>query len=141
MEIIYATTNEDKRNQVQSFLDYNNYDVKIITLKDIGFNEEIEENGETFEENSYIKAKAVKEYCNKKGINKIIVADDGGLMVDALGRKTRSTYSKICRRSCTSRKSIRKTFRRNERCKRRKQNSKIYGCLNSYTSKWRKNCM
>ena len=85
MEIIYATTNEGKKNQIQSFLEYNHYNVKLITLKDIGFNEEIEENGETFEENSYIKAKAVKDFCDRNNINKIIVADDAGLMVDALG--------------------------------------------------------
>ena len=84
MEIIYATTNEEKRKQIQSFLEYNHYDFKLISLKDIGFNEEIDENGETFEENSYIKAKAVKEFCNKKDINKIIVADDAGLEVKAL---------------------------------------------------------
>ena len=86
MKIIYATTNEGKKEQVQDFLDYNHFDVKIISLKDIGFNEEIEENGETFEENSLIKAKAVKEFCNKNNINKIIVADDAGLMVNALNR-------------------------------------------------------
>lgn len=84
MEIIYATTNEDKKNQIQSFLEFNHYDIKLITLKDIGFDEEIDENGDTFEENSYIKAKAVKEFCNKKNINKIIVADDAGLEVKAL---------------------------------------------------------
>ncbi len=88
MEIIYATTNKAKKEQVQNFLDYNGYDVKLITLKDIGFDEEIEENGETFEENSYIKAKAVKEFCIRNNINKIVVADDAGIMVDALNRKT-----------------------------------------------------
>lgn len=85
MEIIYATTNIGKKDQVQSFLEYNDYDVNLITLHDIGFDEEIEENGETFEENSLIKAEAVKRFCNKNNINKIIVADDAGLMVDALG--------------------------------------------------------
>ena len=98
MDIIYATTNEGKKNQIQSFLKHNNYDIKLITLKDIGFNEEIDENGETFEQNSEIKAKAVKEFCNKNNIDTIIVADDAGLMVDALGRKTWSSYCKICRR-------------------------------------------
>lgn len=44
VEIIYATTNEGKKNQVQEFLDYNNYDVNLKTLKDIGYLEEIEEN-------------------------------------------------------------------------------------------------
>lgn len=44
MKIIYATTNIGKKNQVEEFLKYNNYDIEIVTLKDIGFNEEIEEN-------------------------------------------------------------------------------------------------
>lgn len=44
MKIIYATGNVGKKNQVQEFLKYNNYNVELITLKDIGFNEEIEEN-------------------------------------------------------------------------------------------------
>lgn len=107
MKIIYATTNEGKKNQVQDFLTYNKYNVQIVTLKDIGFNEEIEENGETFEENSNIKAEAVKEFCKRNDIKEIIVADDAGLMVEALNRKTRSAYSKICRRSCTTRSSTR----------------------------------
>ena len=66
-------------------MDYNKYEVKLLTLNDIGFDEEIEENGDTFEENSLIKAKAIKEFCKKKNINKIIVADDAGLVVHALG--------------------------------------------------------
>ena len=102
MEIIYATSNRGKKEQVQNFLDYNHYEVKLLTLVDIGFDEEIDECGETFEENSLIKANAVKAFCDKKGINKIIVADDAGLMVNALNRKTGSTYRKICRRPCTS---------------------------------------
>lgn len=85
MEIIYATTNEEKKKQVQALFKYINKDIQLLTLKDIGFTGEIEEDGETFEENSKIKAKAVKEYCIKNNINKIIVADDAGLMVDALG--------------------------------------------------------
>ena len=48
MEIIYATSNEGKKNQVEEFLKYNNYNVKLITLKDIGFKEEIEENRRNF---------------------------------------------------------------------------------------------
>ena len=77
--------NIEKRKEVQNFLNYNKCDIKLITLQDIGFNEEIEENGETFEENSLIKAKAVKEFCIKNNINKIVIADDAGLVVDALG--------------------------------------------------------
>lgn len=111
MKIIYATTNEGKKEQVQSFLEYNHYNVEIVTLKNIGFNEEIDENGETFEENSLIKALAVKEFCDKNNIKGIVVADDAGLMVDALNRKTRSTFRKICGRPCTSRGCFRQTIK------------------------------
>ena len=86
-KLYIGTTNQEKRNQVQDFLQFNHYDVKLITLKEIGFNEEIDENGETFEENSFIKAKAVKEFCIKNNIEKIVVADDAGLEVEALGRR------------------------------------------------------
>ncbi len=44
MEIIYATTNSGKKEQVQEFLNAHNFNVKLITLKDIGFDEEIDEN-------------------------------------------------------------------------------------------------
>ena len=46
--------------------------------------EEIDENGTTFEENSLIKAKAIKAYCEKNNINEIIMTDDAGLCIDAL---------------------------------------------------------
>mgnify|MGYP000817553485 FL=1 len=46
--------------------------------------EEIDENGTTFEENSLIKAKAIKAYCEKNDINEIIMTDDAGLCIDAL---------------------------------------------------------
>lgn len=48
MEIIYATTNEAKKEQVENFLKYNKYDIKLLSLKDIGFDEEIEENRRDF---------------------------------------------------------------------------------------------
>ena len=65
MKIIYGTSNQAKIAQVKDYLDYKNIDVEILSLKDIGFNEEIDENGTTFEENSLIKAKATKAYCEK----------------------------------------------------------------------------
>lgn len=87
MKIIYGTGNVEKINQVKEFLEYKNSNIEIISLKDIKFNEHIQENGETFEENSLIKALAIKEYCNKNNINEIIMTDDSGLCIDALGGK------------------------------------------------------
>ena len=87
MKIIYGTGNKETLKQVEDFFKEYNIDVQILSLKDINFNEEIIENGNTFEENSLIKAKAIKEFCNKNNINEIIITDDTGLCVDALDGK------------------------------------------------------
>lgn len=84
MKIIYGTGNQEKLNQVKGFIRTMGYNYKLIGQKEIGFYQEIEENGSTFEENSLIKALAIKEFCKEKNINDIIVTDDTGLCVDAL---------------------------------------------------------
>lgn len=53
--------------------------VKVLSLDDIGFFGDIEEDGNTFEENSAIKA------CAPAKMGYIGIADDSGLCVDALG--------------------------------------------------------
>ena len=60
MKILYATTNKGKIAELNRTIRLENLDAEVITLKDIHFNEEIVENGTTFEENSSIKAEAVK---------------------------------------------------------------------------------
>ena len=85
MKIIYGTTNNGKVNQVKEFFEATGVnDIEFLSLKDIGFTDEIIEDGKTFEENSMIKAKAIKEFCNKKEIKEIIVTDDTGLCVECL---------------------------------------------------------
>lgn len=84
-EIILATGNAGK---VKEFNDMaNKYGINFVSIK----MPEVDENGSTFEENSTIKAKAVFE-INK---NKAVMADDSGLVVDCLGKRPRSAYSKI----------------------------------------------
>lgn len=86
MKFIYGTGNTKKVEQVKNFFKtQQGIDLEILSLKDIGFSEEIIEDGKTFEENSMLKAQAIKKYCNKNGINETIVTDDAGLCVDALG--------------------------------------------------------
>lgn len=84
MKIIYGSGNPEKVKEVETFFKNNIKDIEILTLKDIGFDMDIEETGETFEENSLIKAQAIKEYCDNLGIEEIIITDDAGLCVDAL---------------------------------------------------------
>ena len=84
MKIIYGTGNKGKLDQVKEYLLYKMPEVEIISIKDIEFNEQIEENGTTFEENSMIKAKAIKAFCDRNHRKECIMTDDAGLCIDAL---------------------------------------------------------
>lgn len=84
MRIIYGTSNKEKLAEVKEYLEYKKVDIELISSLDIGFTDDIEETGTTFEENSMIKAKAIKKYCNEKNIHDAIMTDDAGLCIDAL---------------------------------------------------------
>ena len=77
-EPIIATHNPGKVKEFKEILEPKGYDVK--SLAEIGFTEEIEETGHTFEENAILKAEAVA-----KAVNKMVIADDSGLSIDNLG--------------------------------------------------------
>ena len=73
-KMVVATGNANKlREFSQLFIDY-----EVVSQKEMGFSEEVEETGVTFAENALIKAKAGAE----SGF--IAIADDSGLAVDAL---------------------------------------------------------
>lgn len=85
MRIVYGTHNKGKIEAMKRIIEKYKYDVEVFTPKEIGFDKEVIEDGKTFEENSAIKANAVKEFCNNNGMGDvIIVADDAGLCVDKL---------------------------------------------------------
>ena len=77
MEIVLATNNKHKLEEMRAILG-GCFD-KLYSLADLGIDVDVEETGSTLEENSFIKAKAI---CDLTG--KIALADDTGLMVDAL---------------------------------------------------------
>ncbi|MDD2648608.1 MAG: ribonuclease PH [Eubacteriales bacterium] len=52
----------------------------VLSIKDLGIDMDVEETGETFEENAILKAEALMKFTGCPSI-----ADDSGLMVDALG--------------------------------------------------------
>lgn len=76
MKIIAATKNKNKLREFGEILK----GFEIISQEEAGIDIEVEETGTTFEENSYLKAKAIYDIT---GITTI--ADDSGLCVDALG--------------------------------------------------------
>ena len=77
-KLVFATGNEDKTREFREILDPERYEV--LSMKDAGVDITIVENGKTFEENAMIKARAVAAHVQ----NVVVVADDSGLVVDAL---------------------------------------------------------
>lgn len=81
MNMIFATGNQGKVREVKMMLEDSNIKLDLVTLKEAGIDVDIEENGETFEENAIIKAKTIMEMTGK-----IAMADDSGLEVDYLDK-------------------------------------------------------
>lgn len=79
---VIATSNPGKVREFANLLDSKFYETK--SLSDIDFHEKIEETGSSFEENAAIKANAICNFLEKKGIVATVIADDSGLEVEAL---------------------------------------------------------
>lgn len=79
IEIVLASRNKNKIKEFQVLFEKEfGENIKVLSLDDIGFFDDIEENGETFEENAFTKA-----FVPAK-LGFIGIADDSGLCVEAL---------------------------------------------------------
>lgn len=82
-KIIFATGNKNKVKEIHEIL--SDLDFEIETMKDVGIDIDIVEDGKTFRENSMIKAKSVFEALPEKlKGNVYVMADDSGLSIDYL---------------------------------------------------------
>lgn len=79
MKIVLASRNKHKIVEINTLLSGVCDGLEVLSLDDIGVTSDIEEGGESFEENSKIKA------CVPAGLGYIGIADDSGLSVDSLG--------------------------------------------------------
>ena len=108
MKLILASRNKKKIREMEALLAKYVDDVRILSLDDVGFEGDIEEDGTTFEENALIKARTAMAAANGAGLaddriaaaqaaaiaddriaaiadDRIAaIADDSGLAVDAL---------------------------------------------------------
>lgn len=75
--VIIATQNKGKAKDFEAI--FKPYGVEVLTLADVAPDMDVEETGTTFEENAILKAEAVAER-----LNKMVIADDSGLQIDAL---------------------------------------------------------
>ena len=81
-QLLYATTNPGKIKEMRQRFEA--YNIPIVSPKDIGIKLEVQETGNTLEENARIKAKA---YIEKTNGRYVVLADDTGLEIEALNNE------------------------------------------------------
>lgn len=85
MKLVFASNNQHKLEEVRQILPIS---VEVISLREIGFVQEIDETGTTLEENSALKAQEVWSWLIDNSLLESIdgvFADDTGLEILALG--------------------------------------------------------
>jgi XTP/dITP diphosphohydrolase len=79
MKLVFATNNYNKLKEVQALMPSH---IKLLSLKDIGCNEEVPETQSTIKGNAIQKAKYIKQHYDYD-----CFADDTGLEVEALNNE------------------------------------------------------
>lgn len=86
MKLLIATHNPGKFQEIAAGL--SGIPIKLVSLRDLGIRDEVEETGKTHEENAFLKA---SYFGGKTGLS--VLAEDSGVYVDAfpgeLGVETR----------------------------------------------------
>ena len=82
-KIILASNNAHKIEEIKQILT----NFKVVSLNDIGFYDDIVEDGLTFNDNALIKARAVYKYLKKSKKSAWVLSDDSGLCVKALNNE------------------------------------------------------
>ena len=133
MKMIYATTNKYKVQDIKKIIDSLSLDIEIVSLNDINFKETIKENGNTFEENSKIKAQTVKKYCDNNNISyDVITADDAGLCVDCLDGKPGVYSARYAGENSTQEEKLDKLLEEIRNTKDKRRTAKFECVLTSY---------
>ena len=78
IKIIFATSNANKIREIKEII--NNVEANIVSMEEEGIKIDIDEKGTTYEENAFIKARAIAQLRP----NEIIMAEDSGLEIDYL---------------------------------------------------------
>ena len=77
MKVVLASKNKHKLEEISRIT--GKFGIRLILQSELGIDIDVEENGTTFEENSFIKADAVMKATGLPAL-----ADDSGICVDAL---------------------------------------------------------
>ena len=78
--IVFATGNRDKVKEIREIT--KDFNIPVVSMKEAGIESDVNEDGQSFEENSLLKARAVWEQCGG-----LVLSDDSGLEIDALNKE------------------------------------------------------
>ena len=125
-KILVATTNPGKFAEISAMLDA---DVQWVSLKDFPDTHEVKEDGATFAENARKKALG---YAKQTGL--WTIADDSGLVVDALGgapgvKSARFSGEKEPNRKLLDHKNMAKVLKLLEDVPKEKRKARFVCCL------------
>jgi len=98
---VAATNNRGKLNEIKEVLVSLGH--SVISLKEAGVQSEPDENGRTFLENAAIKAAAARD-----GTDRAVIADDSGLLVEALGGMPGVRTARYAGKGCSDSDNINK---------------------------------
>lgn len=76
-QIIFATGNEGKMKEIRMILE--ELKCPVLSMREAGIEADIVEDGQSFEENAVIKARAIAQQTDS-----VVLADDSGLVIDYL---------------------------------------------------------
>ncbi len=83
--ILFATKNPGKLKEFKETFNKFNNSYTVLSLDDLGYEiSDCEETGSTFFENAVIKAKNVQSQLKPMHKSLIVIADDSGMVIDAL---------------------------------------------------------
>ena len=111
MKIVLATNNNHKVEEFKSGFAAKGLDAEIVTIRQTGFSGDIVEDKDTFEGNALIKAKALAEFTGM-----IAIADDSGLVVDALGGAPGVFSARYAGENATDKENNEKLLKELENC-------------------------
>ncbi len=94
MELVFATGNEGKLSEVKHL--FEDYDVKVLSLKDFDNLPEIIEDADDFVGNSLIKVRTIYD-----AVQLPVIGDDSGLAVDQLGGEPGVYSARYAGENCT----------------------------------------
>ncbi|NOZ68222.1 MAG: XTP/dITP diphosphatase [Deferribacteres bacterium] len=124
MEIVLATKNRKKIEEIKKICDTIGTDFKIYTLDDFPQYQDIEEDGDTFEANAVKKA----VYISKR-TGMTALADDSGLEVDALNGAPGVFSARYAGESADDRANLEKLLREMKNIPPEKRRARFVCCI------------